>query len=109
MIDPSFFYFATSGSASRRRQGQGRRRLELKADLFGNKPNKGSHQGVEEVFYDPADVVVPPFLPDTPETREELAQYYQSVFQDRSGCRSGLVEILKEADVYDKTLIVFHQ
>ena len=56
--------------------------------------------------YDPADVPVPPFLPDTPETREELAQYYQSCSRIDQGV-GRLVEILKEADLYDKTLIVF--
>lgn len=102
---PFFLYFATSDP----HRGGGKdktSKLELKADLFGNKPNKGSHDGVKEVFYDPADVVVPPFLPDTPETREELAQYYQSCSRIDAGV-ARLVEILKEADLYDKTMIVF--
>ena len=102
---PFFLYFATSDP----HRGGGKDRtssLELKADLFGNKPDRGSHAGVEEVFFDPSDVIVPPFLPDTPETREELAQYYQSCARIDSGV-ARLVEILKEADLYDKTLIVF--
>ena len=74
--------------------------------LFGNKPNDRAHDGVDEVFFDPADVTVPSFLPDTPETREELAQYYQSCARIDQGV-ARLVEILKEADLYDKTLIVF--
>ena len=78
----------------------------MKPDLFGNKPGKGSHQGVEEVFYDPAEVPIPHFLPDTPETREELAQYYQSIARVDQGV-ARLVEILREAGLYDKTLIVF--
>ncbi|MFN3190851.1 MAG: sulfatase [Aureliella sp.] len=102
---PFFLYFATSDP----HRGGGKdktSKLELKADLFGNKPNRGTHEGVEEVFFDPADVVIPPFLPDTPEAREELAQYYQSCSRIDSGV-ARLVEILKEAGVYDKTLIVF--
>lgn len=79
---------------------------ELKPDLFGNKPNDGAYPGVDEVFYDPAEVPIPPFLPDTPETREELAQYYQSSSRVDQGVGK-LVEILKEAGLYDKTLIVF--
>ena len=102
---PFFLYFATSDP----HRGGGKdktSKLELKADLFGNKPNKGSHTGVEEVFFDPAKVLVPPFLPDTPETREELAQYYQSCSRIDAGV-ARLVKILKEADLYDKTMIVF--
>ncbi|MCA9026675.1 MAG: sulfatase [Planctomycetaceae bacterium] len=102
---PFFLYFATSDP----HRGGGidqTSQLELKPDLFGNKPNHGAHEGVNEVFFDPADVVVPPFLPDTPQTREELAQYYQSCARIDQGV-ARLVEILKEADLYDKTMFVF--
>ena len=44
---------------------------------FGNRPD--GYPGVRTVTYDPAKVMVPSFLPDRPETRAELAQYYQSV------------------------------
>ncbi len=78
----------------------------FKPNLFGNKPNNGSYPGVQETIYDPKDVTVPAFLPDTKETREELAQYYQSVARIDQGV-GRLVEILKAAGLYDKTLIVF--
>ena len=61
---------------------------------------------MEEVLYDPKDVPIPSFLPDTSETREELAQYYQSVSRIDQGV-ARLVKILKEADLYEKTMIVF--
>lgn len=102
---PFFLYFATSDP----HRGGGKDEnaaSELKPDLFGNKPDRGSHDGVEEVFYELADVPIPHFLSDTQETREELAQYYQSVSRIDQGV-GRLVEILKENDLYDKTLIVF--
>lgn len=102
---PFFLYFATSDP----HRGGGideSSDLELKPDLFGNRPKQGSHSGIEEVFYDPADVPVPEFLPDTPECRAELAQYYQSCARIDQGL-ARLIEILKEADLYDKTMIVF--
>ncbi len=102
---PFFLYFATSDP----HRGGGVDKIserELKPDLFGNKPNKGSFPGVKEVFYDPAKIPIPHFLSDTPETREELAQYYQSCSRIDQGV-ARLVEILKEADLYDKTLLVF--
>lgn len=80
--------------------------LELKPDLFGNKPGRKSHEGVREVFYDPETVPVPAFLPDTPETRSELAQYYQSCSRVDQGL-ARLIEMLRETGLYDKTLIVF--
>ena len=102
---PFFLYFATSDP----HRGGGNdqtSKLKLKPDLFGNKANRGSHAGIEEVFYDPAKVAIPAFLPDTAETREELAQYYQSCSRIDQGV-ARLVQILKEADLYDKTLIIF--
>ncbi|MFV1994639.1 MAG: sulfatase [Verrucomicrobiales bacterium] len=102
---PFFLYFATfdphrGGGEDETWQG------EFKPNLFGNKPNHGAHEGVQEVFYDLDEVIVPPFLPDTPECRSELAQYYQSCARIDQGV-ARLVEILVEADLYDKTLIVF--
>ncbi|MCP5519099.1 MAG: sulfatase [Verrucomicrobiales bacterium] len=79
---------------------------ELKPDLFGNRPRRGAYPGVEEVFFDPATVPVPAFLPDTPETREELAQYYQSCARVDQGV-GRLIEILEEAGLLDQTLFVF--
>lgn len=102
---PFFLYFGTSDP----HRGGGKDETyegKHKPDLFGNKPDKKAHEGVEEVFYDPAEVPIPPFLPDSPESRSELAHYYQSVSRIDQGV-GRLVEILKEAGLYDKTLIVF--
>ncbi len=76
----------------------------LAADRFGNR-NQGRYKGIKEIAYRPEDVVVPPFLPDTPECRAELAQYYQSVSRVDQGV-GYLLEALKEAGVYEDTLIV---
>ncbi|MEZ6128873.1 MAG: sulfatase [Planctomycetaceae bacterium] len=102
---PFFLYFATADPHRGGGTDQTSAR-QLKPDLFGNKPNDGAFPGVKEVFYKPEDVAVPYFLPDTPETREELAQYYQSCSRVDQGV-GRLIEILKAADLYDKTLIVF--
>jgi N-sulfoglucosamine sulfohydrolase len=102
---PFFLYFATN-DPHRSGVRDETSPLELKPDLFGNRPDRGSHRGIEEVFFDPAEVPVPAFLPDTPETRSELAQYYQSCARIDQGL-ARLVDILKAAGLYDKTLIVF--
>ncbi|MFK7768643.1 MAG: sulfatase [Mariniblastus sp.] len=102
---PFFLYFGTSDP----HRGGGNDKTsprKLKPNLFGNKPNRESYPGVKEVFFDPADVAVPSFLSDTPDTRAEIAQYYQSCARIDQGL-GRLIEILKEANVYDKTLIVF--
>jgi N-sulfoglucosamine sulfohydrolase len=61
---------------------------------------------VKEIFYDPAKVTVPPFLPDTPETRAELAQYYQSTSRVDQGL-GRLIEILKKTGKWENSLLLF--
>ncbi|XZE51322.1 sulfatase family protein [Planctomycetaceae bacterium SH139] len=102
---PFFLYF---GTADPHRGGglDKTSELRLQPDLFGNRPNREAYPGVDEVFFDPAEVPIPKFLPDTPETRSELAQYYQSCARVDAGL-ARLIDILKENDLYDKTMIVF--
>ena len=71
---------------------------------FGNRDE--GYPGIEPATYDPNNVIVPPFLPDTPACRAEIAEYYQSVTRIDQGV-SRLVEILKQADKYDNTLIIY--
>lgn len=76
----------------------------LRPNPFGNRPQ--GFPGVEESRYRPEDVRVPPFLPDTPVCRAELAQYYQSVSRIDQGL-GRLVQILRDTGRIDDTLIVF--
>ncbi len=100
---PFFLFFCTSDP----HRGGGRaNELPEAPDRFGNKRAGQSYPGVEEVIYSPKDVIVPPFLPDTPACRAELAQYYQSVSRIDQGL-GALVDILKRAGVWDSTLFLY--
>ena len=102
---PFFLYFATydphrgggvvEGSA-----------LEHKPNRFGNRPLGKSREGIDPVRYVADEVLVPPFLPDTPASRAELAQYYQSISRIDQGL-GRLIQHLKEAGVYEDTLIIY--
>lgn len=73
-------------------------------DRFGNPPQP--FPGDREQLFGDEDVIVPPYLPDIPEARAELAQYYQSVARlDRGIGR--LVSILKDEGKYDSTVILY--
>ena len=98
---PFFLYFCTSDP---HRSGGSVAGDKHKANPFGNRPE--GYPGVTTIKYDPADVVVHPFLPDTPVCRAELAQYYQSVSRIDQGL-GRLIEVLKKAGVYDQTLIIY--
>jgi N-sulfoglucosamine sulfohydrolase len=96
---PFFLYFCTSDPHRSGKNGDG----PHKPDLFGN---EGTYAGVEEQRYDPKDVVVPPFLPDTPTCRAELAEYYRSVSRVDQGL-GRLVQALKDAGKWEETVLIF--
>ena len=56
--------------------------------------------------HDPADVVVPPYLPDHPLIRRDLALYYDEVTRFDSHVGVVLAE-LERQDMLDKTLVVY--
>ncbi len=101
---PFFLYFATAdphrGGTDPAAKGN------YIPDLFGNLPGKASREGIEEVFYDPSEVVVPGFLPDTPESRAELAEYYQSCSRVDQGL-GRLIALLRKAGKWENTVIIF--
>lgn len=67
--------------------------------------NQRTYEGVEETRYAPDEVPVPDFLPDHPDVRAELAQYYQSI--SRLDLGFGLaIDALEEAGRADDTMIV---
>ena len=97
-------FFLLIGTSDPHRGGGRATELPFHPDRFGNSPE--GYEGVEEVTYDPEEVIVPSFLPDNEATRQELAQYYQSVSRLDQGF-GRLVENLKEAGVYDNTVIIY--
>jgi N-sulfoglucosamine sulfohydrolase len=100
---PFFLYFCT---ADPHRGGGAADEIPERPDRFGNRPRGQSYPGIEPVDYDPADVIVPPFLPDSPACRAELAEYYESVSRADAGL-GRLIEVLKQAGKYDDTLIIY--
>jgi N-sulfoglucosamine sulfohydrolase len=98
---PFFLYFCTSDP---HRGGGKVQELPTKPDRFGNRA-KG-YPVTKEVRYQPEDVIVPPFLPDSPECRAELAQYYQSVSRVDHGV-GRMLTVLKEAGKYDNTVVIY--
>ena len=61
--------------------------------------------GVSEQIYRPEDVVVPDFLPDLPEVRADLADYYQAVSRFDHGIGL-LLDVLEESGRADDTLVI---
>jgi len=93
---PFFLYFCTSDPHRSSDNDHPNR--------FGNRDE--GFEGVTPVTYNEEEVIVPPFLPDTRECREELAQYYQSISRVDQGL-GRLIQHLKDAGAYENTLIIY--
>jgi len=78
---------------------------------FGSRDPHRSVRGDGEALrrqmgIDPADVVVPPMLPDAPAVREDIAEYYAQV--QRFDTESGeLIRLLEAHGELDNTIVVF--
>ncbi len=71
---------------------------------FGNKDE--GYEGVMTIKYSPEEVLVPDFLPDTRQTREELAEYYESVSRIDQGF-GRLMEHLEASGKRDNTVVIY--
>jgi N-sulfoglucosamine sulfohydrolase len=70
-----------------------------------NEPHRPFRHDPEDRV-DPKQVVVPAWLPDLPEVREELALYYASV-RSVDKTFGTIVEALKRTGTYDNTLVMY--
>ncbi len=97
-------FFLVIGYADPHREGRGaENRLTGEWKGFANEPE---YPGVEKITYNPVQVLVPPFLPDQPEVRQELAEYYEAVSRLDQGI--GLVmKALEETGQLEHTLIIY--
>lgn len=99
--EPFFLYFCTNDP---HRGGGVVESNPLKPNAFGNDPN--GYKGVKDYTIAPEEVIVPWYLPDLPETRAELVQYYQSVNRVDQGVGK-LFEHLKKQGKWDNTIILY--
>ncbi|MBN2326666.1 MAG: sulfatase [Candidatus Omnitrophica bacterium] len=63
-------------------------------------------RGCVDPPYTHDDIVVPPYLPDIPEAREELAGFYDEITR-MDGVIGEIVDALKKEGVLENTLIIF--
>ncbi len=68
--------------------------------------NEAEYPGVKPVKFDPKEIPVPYYLPDQPEVRQELAEYYESIARVDQGV-GRLIAAMKAAGHFDDTLIIF--
>lgn len=69
-------------------------------------PHRPYRKGVFSPAHDPAKVMVPDFLPDTPKVREDIALYYDAVARMDSECGE-VLDLLEQHGLTENTLVVF--
>lgn len=99
--NPFFLYFCTIDP---HRRGGIVENDPLKPNRFGNRDE--GYPGIQSITFDPDSVAVPPYLPNSPECRAELAQYYQAVARIDQGFGQ-LFNHLKETELWDNTVIIY--
>lgn len=108
-----FFLMANSQDPHRPFAGSDQEKNQNAGDEEGARPNrqrraaaqKGKFPGVSRT-YSPAEAMIPGFLPDLPDVRKEMAQYYSSAHR----CDETVGEILralKESGQEENTLVMF--
>jgi N-sulfoglucosamine sulfohydrolase len=101
---PFFLYFCTDDP---HRSGAFAEELPHRPNRFGNPgPGAAGYPGIAEAKYDPQEVIVPGYLPDTPACRAELAQYYQSISRIDQGV-GRLTQVLRDAGKLEETLFIY--
>jgi len=69
-------------------------------------PHRGYREGIIDHPHSPEDVIVPPYLPDTPETRKDLALYYDEITR-LDGVVGRVAEELERQGETENTMIAF--
>ncbi|KAF3770880.1 hypothetical protein M406DRAFT_59723 [Cryphonectria parasitica EP155] len=72
---------------------------------FGNVDGNHDSRLQDRIFH-PSETTVPPFLSDVPEVRQELAEYYRSIFRMDQGVGMILAALDRE-QLSDDTLVLF--
>lgn len=97
---PFFLYFCTNDP---HRSEQFVESNPEEPNAFGNQAN---FERVKTISYSEEEVIVPDFLPDTPASRAELAQYYQSVSRLDQGV-GRLMQLVKDSGHWEDTLFIY--
>ena len=63
-------------------------------------------RGCVDPPYEHSEIVVPPYLPDTPEVREDLAGFYDEITR-MDGVIGAILQRLEEEGILDNTLVMF--
>ena len=104
--DKPFFLMANSQDPHRPFIGSNQEANAKKRDHRNKSHQYGGGFPNDKVIYDPANVPVPGFLPDLPDIRLELAQYYSSVHR-ADAIVGSLLKALDEAGLRDSTIVMF--
>lgn len=101
-----FFLMANSQDPHRPFIGSKQEENAKKRDHKNKTHQYGGGFPDDKVIYDPTKIPVPGFLPDLPDIRQELAEYYSSV-QRADAITGAVLKALDDADLRANTIVMF--
>ncbi len=101
-----FFLMANSQDPHRPFIGSKQEENAKKRDHKNKTHQYGGGFPDDKVIYDPSIIPVPGFLPDLPDIRQELAEYYSSVHR-ADAITGAVLKALDDADLRENTIVMF--
>jgi N-sulfoglucosamine sulfohydrolase len=101
-----FFLMANSQDPHRPFIGSRQEASAKKRDKKNKSHQYGGGFPDDDVIYDPTKIPIPGFLPDLPDIRQELAEYYSSVHR-ADAITGAVLKALDEAGLRENTLVMF--
>lgn len=101
-----FFLMANSQDPHRPFIGSRQEAAAKKRDKKNRSHQYGGGFPDDAIIYDPSKVPIPGFLPDLPDIRQELAEYYSSVHR-ADAITGAVLKALDEAGLREDTLVMF--
>jgi len=102
----AFFLMANSQDPHRPFIGSKQEAAAKKRDKRNKSHQYGGGFPDDKIIYTPAEIPVPGFLPDLPNIRQELAEYYSSVHR-ADAITGAVLKALDEAGLRENTLVMF--
>lgn len=97
----------SSNEAHYKNRGQGQPFFAVFNTMISHESSQFRVKPVEELRHDPSEVPLPPYHPDTPELRQQWAQYYDTM-KDMDAWVEEKLKELEESGEADNTIVFYY-
>ena len=106
-VDPNAIWDESSNKAHYKNRPEGKPFFAVFNSMISHESSIHRQIPTEELRHDPAEVVLPPYHPDTPEMRHDWAQYYDKI-EDMDAWVGTLLKELEESGLAKNTIVIYY-